>query len=74
VRVFLWPFSPPHGENDKHHEWKNKNACQVVVMSASMIYNYAIHVQVEEGGKDGNVESNDIPKIDDCLSMLHNVW
>ncbi len=43
-------------------------------MSASMIYNYAIHVQVEEGGKDGNVESNDIPKIDDCLSMLHNVW
>jgi hypothetical protein len=39
-----------------------------------MISNDAIHVQVEEGGEDGNAESIDIPKVDDCLSMVHNVW
>jgi hypothetical protein len=26
----------PHGENDKHQEWKIKNACQAVMLDGSM--------------------------------------
>jgi hypothetical protein len=36
VRVSWWPFSPPHGSNDKQQEWKSKNACQVVMSNGSM--------------------------------------
>jgi hypothetical protein len=39
-----------------------------------MIFNDAIHVQVEEGREDGNAKGIDIPKANDCLSMVHNVW
>jgi hypothetical protein len=35
-----------------------------------MISNDAIHVQVEEGGEDNNVEGIGIPKINDCLFMV----
>jgi hypothetical protein len=38
-----------------------------------MIYNNAIHVQVEEGGEDGNAEGIDIPKVDDYLCVVHDV-
>jgi hypothetical protein len=36
VWVSWWPFLPPYGRNDKHQEWKIKNACQVVVLDGSM--------------------------------------
>ncbi len=36
VWVSWWPYSPPYGRNDKHQEWKSKNACQVVVLDGSM--------------------------------------
>jgi hypothetical protein len=35
VCIFWWPFSPPCGGNDKHQEWKSKNACQVVMLDGS---------------------------------------
>jgi hypothetical protein len=34
VCISWWP---PYGINDKHKEWKNKNACQVVVLNGSMV-------------------------------------
>jgi hypothetical protein len=34
--ISWWPFSPPHGRNDKHQEWKNTNACQVTMSDGSM--------------------------------------
>ncbi len=54
--------------------WWYERGCGKPKWKASMISNDVIHVQVEEGGKNGNVESIDIPKVDDCLSMVHNVW
>jgi hypothetical protein len=39
-----------------------------------MISNDAIHVQVEEGGKDGNAEGIGTPEVDDCLYAMHDVW
>jgi len=35
VCVSWWPFSPPRGRNDRHQEWKSKNACQVVMLDGS---------------------------------------
>jgi len=35
VRISWYPFSPPHGENDKHQKWKSKNACHVVMLDGS---------------------------------------
>jgi hypothetical protein len=29
---FFVAFSPPHGRNDKHQEWKSKIVCQVVML------------------------------------------
>jgi hypothetical protein len=39
-----------------------------------MISNDAIHVQVEEGGKDDNVESINTSKANDYLCVVHDVW
>jgi hypothetical protein len=39
-----------------------------------MISNDAIHVQVEERSKDGNVKSIDTSEVDDCLCVVHDVW
>jgi hypothetical protein len=38
-----------------------------------MIYNDAIHVQVEKGGKDGNAKGIDIPKTNDFMCVMHDV-
>jgi hypothetical protein len=35
VCILWWPFSLPHGRNDKHQKWKSKNACQVVMLDGS---------------------------------------
>ncbi len=32
AHIYLWPFSPSYGGNDKHQEWKNKNACQAIML------------------------------------------
>ncbi len=39
-----------------------------------MISNDAIHVQVEEGKKNGNVEGIDTSKADDCMCVMHDAW
>jgi hypothetical protein len=39
-----------------------------------MISNDAIHFQVEEGGKNGNVEGIGTLEADDCLCAMHDVW
>jgi hypothetical protein len=39
-----------------------------------MISNDVIHVQVEKGGKDSNVEGIDILKVDDYFCAVHDVW
>jgi hypothetical protein len=38
-----------------------------------MIYNNAIHVQVEEGRENGNVEAISTPEVDDYLYEVHDV-
>jgi hypothetical protein len=38
-----------------------------------MICNDVIHVQIEGGGEDGNVEDNDISEINDCMFVVHDV-
>jgi hypothetical protein len=35
-----------------------------------MIFNDAIHVQVEERGKDGNAKGITILEVDDCLCAI----
>jgi hypothetical protein len=39
-----------------------------------MIYNDAIHVQVEKGGEDGHAKSINIQKVDDYLCVMDDVW
>jgi hypothetical protein len=34
--VFWWPFSSPCDGNDKHKEWKSKNACQALMLDGLM--------------------------------------
>jgi hypothetical protein len=38
-----------------------------------MIFNDAIHVQVERGGEDGNVEGVGTPEADDFMCGVHDV-
>jgi hypothetical protein len=38
-----------------------------------MIFNDAFHVQVEEGGEDGNAKNIGTLKVDDCLRVMHDV-
>jgi hypothetical protein len=38
-----------------------------------MIFNDVIHDQAEKGGEDGNDESINTPKVDDCLCVVHDV-
>jgi hypothetical protein len=35
TRISWWPFSPPHGGNDKHQEGNNKKKCQVIILEGS---------------------------------------
>ncbi len=37
-----------------------------------MIFNDAIHVQVEKGKKDNNVEGIDTTKVVDCMCKMHD--
>jgi hypothetical protein len=39
-----------------------------------MIFNDAIHVQVEKGKKDNNVEGVDNTKVVDCMCEMHDAW
>ncbi len=39
-----------------------------------MIFNDAIHVQVEEGKQNGNVEGIDTSKADDYMCVMHDAW
>jgi hypothetical protein len=39
-----------------------------------MTFNDVIHVQVEEGREDGNVEDIDTSKVNDCMCVVHDVW
>jgi len=39
-----------------------------------MIYNDAIHVQVEEGGEDDNAKGIGTLEANDCMCEVHDVW
>jgi hypothetical protein len=39
-----------------------------------MIFNDAIHVQVEEGREDSNAEGIDTTKVNDCMCEMHDAW
>jgi len=39
-----------------------------------LIFNDAIHVQVEGGGGDNSVEGIDTPETNDYLYVVHDVW
>ncbi len=39
-----------------------------------MIFNVAIHVQVEEGREDSNAEGIDTTKVNDCMCEMHDAW
>jgi hypothetical protein len=39
-----------------------------------LIFNDAIHVQVEGGGEDSNVEGINTLKVNDYLCVVHDVW
>ncbi len=39
-----------------------------------MIYNDAIHVQVEKGGKDNNAKGIGTLEANDCMCAVHDVW
>jgi predicted transposase YbfD/YdcC len=48
--------------------------CNKLKWKASIIYNDAIHVQAEGGGKDNNVEGIGTSKANDYLCVVHDVW
>jgi hypothetical protein len=39
-----------------------------------MIYNDAIHVQVEKGGEDNNAKGIGTIQANDCMCEVHDVW
>jgi hypothetical protein len=39
-----------------------------------MMSMYAIHVDVEMGGKHGKIGGNFAPETNDCLRMVHESW
>jgi hypothetical protein len=32
TQISWWPFSPPHGREDKHQNWNNKKTCHVAIL------------------------------------------
>ncbi len=45
-----------------------------MVNQTLFIFNDAIHVQVEGGGEDSNVEGIDTPEVNDYMCVVHDVW